>query len=283
MDIAGHYETHLESHKIISALKQAYPDGADKYQLAPIDQLHICGIKASEKLLRNLKTTDKVLEIGSGCGGLMRLIQEQGIAVTGLDISHGLNTLNKQLTSVSSALKSSQNSGNPNIITGDAHNLPFPDNSFTVVVMQHSLLNMPDKKRVLSECKRVLKTTGAFVLHEIIQEKKSVPLLFPVPWALKPEQSFLIYESDLITLLIESGYEIRCVTDWTKDAINWSERQQHKDKNSNQCSPVIAPSMVFGHSINKMIQNVNLNLLKGSIRVMEVVCLHAGNEASLED
>lgn len=280
MEITGHYEAHLESHKIIASLQQAYPNGADKYQLAPIDQLHIGGIKASEKLLKNLNSSDKVLEIGSGCGGLMRLIQGQGIDVTGLDISHGLNSLNSQLASISSDC---QNSGHSKVITGDAHNLPFPDSSFNVVVMQHSLLNMPDIRRVLSECKRALKSTGKLVLHEIIQGENSVPLFFPVPWALNPEQSFLRNETDLTTLLIESGYEKIFIMDWTEDALNWSERQQHKDKKNSPYIPAVEPSMVFGHSINKMVQNVNLNLLKGSIRVIEVVCLYVGNEASLKD
>lgn len=280
MENDSHYEAHLDSNKIIASLQQAYPNGADKYQLAPIDQLHIGGIKASEKLLMNLNPSDKVLEIGSGCGGLMRLMQGQGIDVTGLDISHGLNSLNNQLNSLSNSFKGS---GNPTIITGDAHNLPFPDNCFNAVVMQHSLLNMPDTQRVLSECKRVLKSIGKLVLHEIIQEEKDVPLLFPVPWALNPEESFLLNESDLTTLLIESGYDIRFVKDWTKDALNWSDRQKNKDKQGSTYLPVVEPSMVFGHSVNKMVQNVNLNLLKGSIRVIEVVCLYVGNEASLKD
>jgi len=280
MEIAGHYEAHLDSHKIITALQKAYPNGADKYQLAPIDQLHIGGIKASEKLLMNLNSSDKVLEIGSGCGGLMRLMQGQGIDVTGLDISHGLNSLNSQLTSLS---KSFKNSGKPNIITGDAHSLPFVDRCFNVVVMQHSMLNMPDTLRVLSECKRVLKPIGKLVLHEIIQGERDIPLIYPVPWAMSPEESFLLNESDLSALLIESGYEIRFVTDWTEDALHWSERQQNKDTKSSPYLPVVQPSMILGHSINKMAQNVNRNLLKGSIRVIEVVCLYVGNETSLKN
>ena len=271
MDIAGHYETHLESQKIISALKQAYPDGADKYQLAPIDQLHIGGIKASEKLLRNLKATDKVLEIGSGCGGLMRLIQEQGIAVTGLDISHGLNTLNKQLTSVSSALKSPQNSGNPNIITGDAHNLPFPDNSFTVVVMQHSLLNMPDILKVLSECERVLKPSGIVVLHEVFQGKKDIPMLFPVPWASSHEGSCLVTEINFINSLNESGFKTERIEDWTAEALNWRKKQQVKEANIEGMAPVVSPIMIFGHSFQTMANNLVENLSSGAIRVLEVV------------
>ncbi|WP_420598019.1 class I SAM-dependent methyltransferase [Neptuniibacter sp.] len=268
MEIAGHYEAHLDSHKIITALQKAYPNGADKYQLAPIDQLHIGGIKASEKLLMNLNSSDKVLEIGSGCGGLMRLMQGQGIDVTGLDISHGLNSLNSQLTSLS---KSFKNSGKPNIITGDAHSLPFPDRCFNVVVMQHSLLNMPDRLKVLSECERVLKPSGLVVLHEVFQGTKEIPMLFPVPWASGPEGSSLVTEHVFKKSLNESGFKTDRIEDWTTEALNWRKKQQLKEKAEDVAAAPVSPAMIFGASFEIMASNLVKNLSSGAIRVMEIV------------
>ena len=269
MEIAGHYEAHLDSHKIITALQKAYPNGADKYQLAPIDQLHIGGIKASEKLLMNLNSSDKVLEIGSGCGGLMRLMQGQGIDVTGLDISHGLNSLNSQLTSLS---KSFKNSGKPNIITGDAHSLPFPNRCFNVVVMQHSLLNMPDIRQVMHECYRVLQSSGQLVLHEIIQGVKGHTMLFPVPWASSVGESFLHTEKELQILFNHAGYEIQQVSDWTVQALLWRVKQAQKESNSHN-GAVLEPSMILGNAFSEMAENVMNNLSSGVIRIMEIVLI----------
>ncbi|MGI1671456.1 MAG: methyltransferase domain-containing protein [Neptuniibacter sp.] len=268
MEITSHYETHLDSKKIISALQQTYPNGADKYQMAPIDQLHIGGIKASEKLLNNLNSSDKVLEIGSGCGGLMRLVSGEGIDVTGLDISHSFNVLNCQLSSIS---KASRNSANPRIITGDAHYLPLPDNCFSVVVMQHSLLNMPDTLRVLSECKRVLKPSGRLVLHEIFQGKADIPMSFPVPWASNLEESCLVNEAEFEELLNESGFKIERIDNWTTEALKWRKKQETKEKVLDYADFAVSPLMIFGEQFSQMAGNVVQNLEQKTIQVVELV------------
>lgn len=268
MEISGHYEAQLDSHKIIGALQQAYPNGANKYQLAPIDQLHIGGIKASEKLLKNLKSSDKVLEIGSGCGGLMRLMQEQGIDITGLDISHGLNSLNNQLARLSIEC---QDEGRSKVITGDGHRLPFKDNCFTVVVMQHSLLNMPDTLKVLSECERVLKPSGSVVLHEILKGAQDIPMSFPVPWASSPEESFLVTEAKFKDLVSSSGFKTDKIEDWSVEALHWRKKQQMKERFVVKLAAPVSPTLIFGDCFKAMAHNLVVNLTTEAIRVMEVV------------
>lgn len=268
MGVVSHYEANLDSNQITTGLKQAYPEGANKYQLAPIDQLHIGGIKASEKLLSNLEPSDQVLEIGSGCGGLMRLAQEQEVDITGLDISHGLNVLNGQLFGISSYCR---NSGSPKVITGDAHCLPFPDECFSVVVMQHSLLNMPDTLKVLLECKRVLKPSGKVVLHEVFQGEHGIPLSFPVPWASTHEKSCLITEQKFKNLLSPSGFQLDRSEDWTAEALNWRKRQQSKEESLDAEALNISAAMIFGEPFKLMAKNVVANLSTGAIRVLEIV------------
>ena len=44
----------------------------------------------------------------------------------------------------------------------DIQNIPFPDNSFDVVIANHMLYHVPDLLKALSEVKRILKSGGKF-------------------------------------------------------------------------------------------------------------------------
>lgn len=267
MDLSDHYSCNLDLERILEAIKKAYPTGASKYQLAPIDQLHIGGIRASEKLLTLLNDSERILEVGSGTGGLMRLASELGIQITGLDISHRLNYLNHYLWHFSS---SCQLQPQCRIVTGDAHNLPFLNNSFNAIVLQHSLLNMPDTQQVMHECHRVLQPSGRLILHEIIQGDKGQSMLFPVPWASSEDDSFLHTEKELQNLFNQAGFEVQQVSDWTDEALIWRKKQAQKENDSHNCA-VLEPKMILGDSFAQMAENVMNNLSTGAIRVMEIV------------
>jgi len=44
----------------------------------------------------------------------------------------------------------------------DIQNIPFPDNSFDIVIANHMLYHVPDIEKALSEVKRVLRSNGTF-------------------------------------------------------------------------------------------------------------------------
>jgi ubiquinone/menaquinone biosynthesis C-methylase UbiE len=50
---------------------------------------------------------------------------------------------------------------------GSALALPFPNETFDVVVMQHVAMQIAEKARLFEECVRVLNGQGALALHEI--------------------------------------------------------------------------------------------------------------------
>lgn len=91
---------------------------------------------------------DKILELGSGGGDLLRFIRSLSPFTIGLDISH-------------SALSES---GCDNCVTGRAQALPFPDESFDKIVSLHTLEHIEDTERVLQELDRVTKP-GGLSLH----------------------------------------------------------------------------------------------------------------------
>ncbi|MCP4597612.1 class I SAM-dependent methyltransferase [Neptuniibacter sp.] len=266
MSSGNHYEQNLQADNIISRVQQAYPNGADQYQLAPIDQLHIGGIKASQKLLKHLTDGELVLEIGSGLGGLMRLAQQQNnLQIIGLDISHGLNKLNCVLAGLSITKAPTT------VITGDAHLLPFSENCFDSIILQHSLLNMPNPTQVLNECLRVLQPKGKLILHEVLEGENVAEMKFPVPWAEKESGSHLMQETELKALIVDAGFELEGFSDWSTEALEWRKRQASKEQTVKNLSPVVSPAMVLGDQFSLMAGNLMRNLSGQSIRVVELV------------
>lgn len=269
-EIARHYDQSLKSDLIIQRLKDAYPDGPDLYQLAPVDQLHIGGIKASQKLLQRLSQTQPtaVLDIGAGLGGLMRLSRNRfGISLIGLDITHDLNRINQRLAYLFDA------SQPPTLVTGDAHHLPFSSNHFDAVVFQHSLLNMPDSRQALNEAVRVLKTGGLLLMHEVLQGPNHSEMRYPVPWARSATQSHLLTQEALEQLLRQTGFTNIEVSDWSQEALAWRQRQQTKESAATNTAktPPVSPALILGPEFAQMGGNVMKNLEAEAARVVEVV------------
>ena len=261
-----HYSQSLQLDEILKRLNEAYPNGPDIYQLAPIDQLHIGGIKASEKLvkrLHELKAT-KVLDIGSGLGGLLRLCSRQHQAdYVSVDITHELSDINQRLNQLSKTTHASM------IVTGNGQHLPFADQSFDLIIMQHSLLNMPDKHAALSECKRVLSAEGHLVLHEVLTGKNPDQMQFPVPWASTSELSHLISSAEIRELISSASMNIQSIEDWSAEALSWRARQTNKQQKTH--APVVTPGMILGADFALMGKNVQRNLESGAIEIAEIV------------
>ncbi|BBB26628.1 class I SAM-dependent methyltransferase [Amphritea japonica] len=278
MDIDNHYSGQMDEDALLAQLRERYPRGPTVYQLAPIDQLHIGGIKASEKLLLQLQEIQpkKILEVGSGVGGLMRLIsthiqeKDASVEITGIDITHRFNTLNSsisQLFKKDSAIR---------VATCDAQQLPFADNSFDCIIFQHSLLNIPNTEHCLQECRRVLDSNGNLLLHEVLQGPHPEQMRYPVPWARAAEQSHLITLTELTNLLTSSGFTLDHTDHWSEEALAWRKRQANKETNPENRStdriPPISPTQILGDDFNKMAPNLIANLSSGSIEVWQLSC-----------
>jgi SAM-dependent methyltransferase len=98
----------------------------------------------------------RVLEIGCGGGGLLRLFRERGAAAVGVDtLPVALNLARRRGDySCPSSL----------VRIGADHNLPFRDGAFDVIVGQHVLEHLPDVDAALREWKRLLKPHGRLAL-----------------------------------------------------------------------------------------------------------------------
>lgn len=272
MSVILHYSEQTQYQTIIEHVATSFPAGPTPFQLAAIDQLHIGGVKASEKLIRHLLQPDvrDILEIGSGLGGLARLLHSQAsspLRITCVDITHGLNHLNSRLCQLCRPPVS------PLIITADGQHLPIQSQQFDRVVLQHSLLNIPDKLQTLAEIKRVLRPGGQLILHEVVTGNAPGQLHLPVPWASSTEQSQLISLAQLQQQLSSQGFRLLSSENWSAQALAWRQRKTRENNlaKPSASTPSLSPALILGDGFMQMATNVQTNLEQGLIEVVELV------------
>ncbi len=114
-------------------------------------------IEAQELIrLAQIHQDSRVLEIGCGGGGLLRMLQAQGAHPVGVDtLKAALHLAQKQLAAdVCVQL----------IHVGKDITLPFRDGSFDVVLAQHVIEHLPNADVALVEWRRLIKPHGRLVL-----------------------------------------------------------------------------------------------------------------------
>lgn len=97
-----------------------------------------------------------VLDLGAGTGMFSFWLAEKGLHVTAFDQSTAMLEIARH--------KAEHSTGSIDFIQGDAHELPFQDDSFDRVISVTALEFMDDPKKVLAEAWRVLKPGGRLVV-----------------------------------------------------------------------------------------------------------------------
>lgn len=99
----------------------------------------------------------KLLEIGPGIGTDLIYFKEQGVQVTGIDLTESsINICKKRFAYYGF-------SGNFKVM--DAENLQFPDNCFDVVYSFGVLHHLKETRRAISEIRRVLREQGTALIR----------------------------------------------------------------------------------------------------------------------
>ena len=140
--------------------------------------------KATDMVIGNL--SGPALDVATGTGDFAFELAErpQITSVVGVDFTPGmLDIANKKARdkNLSSAV---------DLVAGDAHALPFPDDHFACATVGFGVRNFVDLPRALSEALRVLRPAGRLAVLEIVRsEGKGLwSKLFPVyfkrvtPW-----------------------------------------------------------------------------------------------------
>lgn len=265
--IQTHYSSQNLANVILAALEKA---GANLQrlsleELAPIDEFHIRGRAATLELAQaaGLRSTMRVLDIGSGIGGTSRcLAKEFGCRVTGIDLTDEYCQVASMLT---------EKVGLDGLIDyhrGDATSLPFEDDEFDVVWTEHVAMNIPDKRRFYGEMFRVLKPGGTLAIYDVLAGP-SGPVVFPVPWARTPDTSFLVSPDELRELLQDSGFTVSDWKDTTTQAREWFVNLAERIRREG--FPALGFHLLMGHDFRAMAQNQGRNLEEGRISLGQVI------------
>ena len=174
----------------------AHYSGIDLEKIGPTDEFHVGGIHASSYLFAKLgiKPGATILDAGCGTGGAARLAATTFNAnVTGIDLTLSFIEKAKIL-------------GGADFIQASVLDMPFEAHTFDTAYTIHVGMNIRDKKKFYSEAARVLKPGGIFGIYDVVG---SEPLTYPLPWASRADESFVITPDNMRTLLQEAGFEIQ--------------------------------------------------------------------------
>jgi sarcosine/dimethylglycine N-methyltransferase len=259
-----HYSARDIESRILAALRAAGLDPEQRLspsELGALDHFHTGGLRASRELLElaQIRTEDRVLDIGAGLAGPARLLAATlGCRVDCLDMSPdfcaGAMLLNR-LTGLDDRVV---------VHAGSALDMPFPDDAFDVVWMQNVGMNIADKRTLYAEIGRVLKPGGRFAFQEMVAGKLPTSH-FPLPWATDPADSFLVTAEEMCSLLSESGFVAETFED-TSEA--------HLSASAANATPAASGQLslaVFVDDLGQKARNARLSLEEGQVRLVRGV------------
>lgn len=231
-----------------------------------IDEFHFRGREATLQLLElmRLRPGCKVLDIGSGLGGVARTIAaEARVYVTGVDLTEAFCEAAGVISDWSNM------SDKTDFIQGDATNLPFPDHHFDAAVTVHVAMNIPDKVAIYAEAKRVLKPGARFGIYDILQGEHG-EVCYPVPWASEPSISHLATPAEMRRYLKTAGFKILHEDDSTLASYVWL-KERTKRPRSEKSLPATT-QLLFGNVAREMTENQLLGLSESHMLTYTFVC-----------
>ncbi|MFD1160740.1 class I SAM-dependent methyltransferase [Roseovarius aestuarii] len=232
----------------------------------PIDEFHFRGREATLQLLKqlNLNQTSKVLDIGSGLGGVSRTMAEEvGVHVTGVDLT-------QEFCDAAIAISAWVNLGDrTSFLQGDATDMPFPDDHFDGAVTVHVAMNIPDKAAMYSEARRVLKSGARFGIYDILQGEGG-EVLYPTPWAANPSISHLATPEEMSAHIMSAGFRILSESDSTSESYHWLKERTTKSPST---SPLpVTTQLLFGTDAAKMAKNQLKGLNERRMLTYSFIC-----------
>jgi sarcosine/dimethylglycine N-methyltransferase len=266
--IRSHYSDAGLVERIQSALDELYPHQTPVpwAELQALDQFHVRGLAAAKEIasLIQPRPGSHFLDIGCGVGGPARyLAAECGCVVTGIDLSESF---------VEAARRLSERTGLANttyFVCGDALELPFEAETFENAWMLHVAMNIKDRARLYAGVRRVLKAGARFAIYEVASVGDQ-PLVYPVPWAAEPAQSFLITAEATRDALRDVGFAEISFSEKTQEGIAWFEQQQVAHAAGSLEAPLNL-KLVMGSQFSTMSVNLARNLREGRARLIQMV------------
>jgi SAM-dependent methyltransferase len=186
--VAKHYGSYDVLSRIRAGLAEmGYGERIPPEALKTVDEFHIGGAEATAALLDCLEVRPgmEILDIGSGIGGPARNVAARtGCRVTGVDLTPEFVDAARELSEMCGMTDKMQ------FHVGSATELPLPDRSSDLALLLHVGMNIPDKRGLFREARRVLRDGGTFAVYDVMHTGTGV-LAYPVPWAETEELSAL--------------------------------------------------------------------------------------------
>ena len=271
--VREHYAATGLTDVIRTALMTIAPEGQTLTvaRLAPLDQFHLRGIRATEELARaaRLEPTSLVLDVGCGIGGPARyLASTYGCTVTGVDLSPGFVDAATYLTDRCAL------SDRVTFQTGDAMHLPVEDGTFDAVFLQHVAMNIQDRQALYAEVRRVLSQGGRFVTYDIVLRDGDVA--YPVPWAHDASTSFLLSAEETRAALERAEFQALLWRDDTQAVIDWFKTTTAGPPQSGS-NPGLGLNLgvVMGAEFQSMNANLARNIRENRLGVLSAVLTRA--------
>lgn len=204
--VRDHYASPDVVDRVLAAVAEAghRTDRLAAEMLYPYDQLHGREFTATREHVARLRLSPgmHVLDIGSGIGGPARYIATiHDVTVTGIDRVPEFVDTARDLT------RRCGLDDRVSFLEADALAMPFADSTFDAALCLYVGMNIADKAQVCREIRRVLKPGGRVVWSEAALGP-SGPVLFPLPWARVPADSFLVPPQVLRQTFTKAGFRI---------------------------------------------------------------------------
>ncbi|MBI5060717.1 MAG: methyltransferase domain-containing protein [Candidatus Aenigmarchaeota archaeon] len=129
--------------------KELYDSTAGRYDLRQ-DNPSTKHLRREEEHTLRKFAHGTVIDIGCGTGQHLPLLEEVGVTPIGIDISLPM-------------LHQSRKKCGCSLLRADAESLPFKSASIDTIVCLHSVLNICDYEKIISEAGRILKKGGIFL------------------------------------------------------------------------------------------------------------------------
>ncbi len=169
-DVRAYWNQHIHDLEITS-----HPVGSPGF-FADLDQYHF---EKLHHLLRLVKFDgyrgQRVLEVGCGAGTDLVRFAKGGAIVTGVDLSSSAIALARQ--------NFAQQGLEADLREADGEQLPFPDNTFDLVYAHGVVQYTADDRRLVDECRRVLKPgqLAIFQVYNRVSWLNALSKLMKVP------------------------------------------------------------------------------------------------------
>ncbi|MBO9666015.1 MAG: 3-demethylubiquinone-9 3-O-methyltransferase [Bdellovibrio sp.] len=164
-------------------LKEVYEDLAAEWYLSPEGPMALTRVETKAQMPWILAEIRKyigykaeILDVGSGAGFFSNEAARAGHKVTGLDIS----TVSLKVAELMDKTQTVR------YVEGDAYKMPFPKESFDVVVAMDLFEHVSDPEKIMMEMSRVLRPGGLLFFHTINKNALSYLIVIKgMRWFLK--------------------------------------------------------------------------------------------------